>query len=266
LPRLQVWDFKKAREKGVIRLPLWSCSEIVAHRCPIVYMIFVPGLASYPDQVEAKKPEVVEMTAAEIEEMKAESKLAVSRNWNAGSSDDDGEPDDPHQLGAAKPPEQHEDDGMLFTPVVASPARSVLSGIAEADEFPDEGETSPLTPSKKPPKRGKTLYAGSKSRSKAKRKAAADKALLESMLPKESTPATVDEPAAKGQLITFSEDNIMIAWDVDTHERLWIRHFSSRVIGHELVDRRELWLTFADTTLVVMDAFTGAAVSLSFPC
>jgi hypothetical protein len=50
----------------------------------------------------------------------------------------------------------------------------------------------------------------------------------------------------------------MSAWDVHSLDRLWIRHFSTAIINIVLIDKTELWVTFADTTLLVLDAFNGA--------
>jgi hypothetical protein len=64
----------------------------------------------------------------------------------------------------------------------------------------------------------------------------------------------------QGLLITFSEDFVMSAWDVHSLDRLWIRHFSTAVVNMLLIDKTELWVTFADTTLLVLDAFNGVCV------
>ncbi len=52
----------------------------------------------------------------------------------------------------------------------------------------------------------------------------------------------------------------MSAWDVHSLDRLWIRHFSTAVVNMLLIDKTELWVTFADTTLLVLDAFNGVCV------
>ncbi len=52
----------------------------------------------------------------------------------------------------------------------------------------------------------------------------------------------------------------MSAWDIESYERVWTRQFSCALVDHVLVDKSELWLTFADTTLIVMDAMSGAPV------
>ena len=62
----------------------------------------------------------------------------------------------------------------------------------------------------------------------------------------------------QGLLVTYSEDLVLTAWDVKSHDRLWIRQFSCALVSMRLIDRTELWLSFTDTSLLVLDAFTGA--------
>lgn len=226
---MQAWDFEKARRHGVIRNPIWSCNEVMSHRCAIVYMIFVPGLDTYPEDIPDQKPIELDLTQEDFDEEREAAKKAVSSKWkkNADGSDD-------------------EDEGV-----------TEKKGDEDEDAGAGTGLTSPLSPNKSK-RREKTVYAGSRAATRAKLYHDANKELMESLLSKDELPAEVEDPAGKGELITFSEDNIMTSWDVETHERLWTRHFPCRLIGHELIDRRQLWLTFADTTLLIIDAFTGA--------
>jgi hypothetical protein len=255
---LQAWDFKRSRKQGVIRFPVWSNSEMASQRCAIIRMIFVPGLASYAEPVQAVKPRAVTVTATEIEESKATMHAAASQYWHADTDDEEDDLDEvaPTMIDmeplAAAPPIGSGTGLELRSSAVQAPAGLVF----------EEGERTPASPTASPSRKAaklksaaKVLYSGSKSAVKAKRAVAANKALMESM---SSTDASViEEPAAQGMVLVFSEDNELTAFDVKSHERLWSRTFSSRLVDHVLIDRRQLWLCFADTSLLVMDAFTG---------
>ena len=68
---LQAWDFAKIRRTGVVRSPVWTCSEMISHRCGITHMLYVPALEWYPKEVPHVRNRKAKMTKEDIAAEKA---------------------------------------------------------------------------------------------------------------------------------------------------------------------------------------------------